>query len=142
VIMNSPDDLTAEEIFDDVFTTWEISFQDSQHLEAIPPKTWEYDISDMTLLPNKQGMIFSGVNNYQQNDTFEYELFYYEWGADDYIRLTEFGGNASRPTIHDEETVYFTVDENFAGKKPDYHLYKQNLADGAYTEIDLSPPLP
>lgn len=135
--MESQDADTPDEIFEDTFQIWKLPFQQQRDLENMTPSMWEYDIQSMTIVPNEDGVVFSGVNNYAQGDIFEYELFYYEWNAEDYKRLTDLGGNAFRAIFSNENTMYFTVDKNFGRKNPSYHLYKMNIQDETYTEVEL-----
>src|SRR5699024_2949154 len=78
-------------------TIYELPLTNQRELTDVGPKSWDHDIAGMGLLANHEGMVFSAVNNYEQGGTFEYELFYYEWDAPDYERLTELQGNAERP---------------------------------------------
>lgn len=129
---------TAEDIFELPETVYRIPYNDQRNMEAVRPPTWDRDIVGMGLLPNNQGMVFSGVHNSAEGGVFEYELFYYEWDAADYQRLTDFEGNATRAIIRNEQDLYFTVDLAFAKKNSDYRLYKMNLQDKKFDEIRLN----
>jgi len=110
-------------------TVYELPLTNQREVIDVGPKTWEHDITGMGLLVNHKGMVFSGVNNFEQGDIFEYELFYYEWNAPDYERLTELQGNAERPINRINDTLYFVVDENFGSDQPAYHLYRMTMDD-------------
>lgn len=128
---------TAEEIFDYPDIVYRVPFNDKRNMTAISPPTWDRDIVGMTIDPQDEGMIFSGVHNFGQGTTYEYELFSYGWDTEEYERLTDFEGNATRPIFANDKDLYFVVDQAFGSKREDYHLYKMDFSDKQYVEILL-----
>lgn len=127
---------TAEESFDMKMRVFNISL-DGDKPVAISPKL-DVDIYDFTIEPNEDFMIYQAVSNPFSGETFQYELYKYDFETKEVQQLTELQEYAGHPVISRHmNKIFFIVDKRFGKKDADYHLYEMKLDGTEVTEIIL-----
>lgn len=129
---------TAEDIFETNQRVFALPLDNPEELSIVSDPKREIDIFDFTIIPEEPVMIFQSISNLNAGSTFQYELYDYNWDSGEERKLTDLQSYATSPTLAaDRRTVYFIVDDNFAGKTENNHLYKLELDTDTMTEIPL-----
>ncbi|WP_342536267.1 hypothetical protein [Sporosarcina sp. FSL K6-3508] len=124
---------SADEVFSSSQRIFEIPLDDPDGKSIISSPVQEEDIYDFTLVPERQEIIYQAVAGTGENGIFEYELFAFNWKTYQTEQLTALKEHTTKPVLGPDAKIYFMVDRNFAGRSPDYHLYRMNM-DGRNVE--------
>ncbi|EGQ26045.1 hypothetical protein HMPREF9372_1912 [Sporosarcina newyorkensis 2681] len=134
VQMDDDDDVqSADDVFSSSQRIFEIPLDEPDEKSIISSAFQAEDIYDFTLVPERQEIIYQAVAGTGENGIFEYELFVFNWKTYQTEQLTSLKEHASKPVLGPDEKIYFMVNRNFAGRSPDYHLYRMNM-DGRNVE--------
>lgn len=129
---------TADEIFATKQKIFEIPLENPENFKVISEKIPAEDIYDFAVMPDGEGIIYQAVSNFEKNETYQYELYYYDLEKGTAERLTNIKIYAGRPVIKSGgDTVYFIVNKGFATSKDDYYLYEINIDGGEAVHIPL-----
>lgn len=127
---------TAEDIFDAQQKIFKVPLESPETLSVISDPKKEIDIYDFAMLPDEEKIVYQSISNAKSGGTFQYELYLYDSSSNDETQLTNLQQYAASPVIA-ENYIYFITDFQFAGKHPDYRLYKIDLNGENPVEIEL-----
>lgn len=129
---------TAEDVFATKQRVFEVSLDQPESPTVVSKNDRNVDIYDFAMVPNKSAFIFQAVSTTNEEGTYEYELFQYNWNDQKETQLTHLKESASNPVIGaGSEKVLFMVDRKFGETKADYHLYQMDLDGENVEEIAL-----
>lgn len=129
---------TAEDSFMVKNRIFEIPLDKPEDKKIISDPDSDIDMYSFAITPKGHKMIYQALSNPNDEGTYEYELFMYDFESKESLQLTHFGKHASDPVIsEDGETVYFIVDTNFAQGAAINHLYKMSINGDNIEEIQL-----
>ncbi|MCM3758593.1 hypothetical protein M3197_14095 [Sporosarcina aquimarina] len=129
---------TAEEVFETKQRIFQIPLaQPDQPKKLFIPKDTE-DLYDFVLVPAHSLLIYQAVSGTNSKGTYEYELFSYNWETKEAKQLTFQKNYAARPLLGDDGQLYYMMDYNFAGRSPEYELFRMNLEDGETEQVQLT----
>lgn len=127
---------TAEDTFAVGLSMFQIPLDDPEAMSAIDMPF--DDIYDLAMPPDESGMIYQAVSNKGTNDTYEYELYYYNFKDQDYEQITDLKTHASSPVLApDNESIYFIEDAAFPQEHANNSLHKINIDGSNKTSIPL-----
>lgn len=136
------DDDSGAGTADDVFETKQRIFQiplehpDQPKLLFMPMQM--DDVYDFTLIPDLETAVYQAVAGTGDDGIFEYELFGFNWKTMKNEQLTFQKEHAARPVYGADGKLYYMIDYNFAGRKPDYSLFRMDLETGDTEHVPLN----
>ncbi len=95
------------------------------------------DLYDFALIPDHSTLVYQAVAGTNDRGVYEYELFGYNWESMKTERLTFQKENATRPVFGADQKLYYMVDYNFAGRQPDYTLFRMDVDGGDTEQVPL-----
>ncbi|GKV69679.1 hypothetical protein NCCP2716_21770 [Sporosarcina sp. NCCP-2716] len=130
---NDLESTTPEELYEANQRIFQIPLDrpDQPKIIFMPMETG--DLYDFALIPDHTTLIYQAVAGTNDRGIYEYELFGYNWGTMQTERLTFQKEHAARPVYGADQKLYYMVDYNFAGRQPDYTLFRMEL-NGSETE--------
>lgn len=135
------DDDEHAETADDIFSTsqriFEIPLDNPDEKSIISSPVQAEDIYDFIIIPESQEIVYQAVAGTDENGTYEYELFSFNWKTYQTGQLTTLKESASSPKLGADDKIYFMVDRNFGGRMPEYHLYKIDRDGKNIQEVPL-----
>lgn len=115
-----------------------IPIEQPENMSIVSKQDRTTDIYDFTIVPDKNEVIFQSASTTNNNGTYEYELYHYNWEDDQERQLTYLKESASRPIINPQDNkVSFMVDYQFGKKSNDYHLHQMDLNGENIEEVKL-----
>ncbi|WP_432352882.1 hypothetical protein [Sporosarcina sp. A2] len=131
------DDDTDVQAAEDAFETKGRVFKiplanpDREMVISIPEVTG--DLYDFVLISDRSELVYQAVAGTNSEGIYEYELFSYNWDTQSITQLTHLHAYVEYPIFRSDGKVYFMVDKNFGGMRPDNSLYRMN-PDGSDVE--------
>lgn len=136
------DDDEHAETADDIFSTsqriFEIPLDNPDEKSIISSPVQADDIYDFVIIPESQEIVYQAVGGTDENGSYEYELFKFNWRTYQTEQLTTLKESASNPKLGADDKIYFMVDRSFGERTPAYHLFTINRDGTSPKEIELN----
>ena len=136
IYIQMDDDLdvqTAEDTFETKGRVFKIHLAKPDHKMVISIPDETQDLYDFVLIPDRSELVYQAVAGSGADGILEYELFSYNWNTQHIQQLTELHAYAEYPMYGGDGKIYFVVDGEFGGMRPDNTVYRMN-PDGSNVE--------
>lgn len=129
---------TADDIFSSSQRIFEIPLNNPVEKSIISSPVQADDIYDFVIIPESQEIVYQAVGGTDENGTYEYELFTFNWRTYKTEQLTALKESSSNPKLGADDKIYFMVDRGFGQRTSDYHLYRIDRDGKSPTEVKLN----
>lgn len=140
IYIQMDDDLdvqTAEDTFDTKGRVFKIPLAKPDHKMVISIPEDTQDLYDFVLIPDRSELVYQAVAGTGEDGILEYELFSYNWDTQQIEQLTELHAYAEYPIYGGDGKIYFVVDDEFGGMRPDNAVYRMNPDGSDVEEVSL-----
>ncbi|MDN4608516.1 hypothetical protein [Sporosarcina highlanderae] len=128
---------SADDIFASKQRIFQIPLDTPEEKSIVSNPAGEVDIYDFLVLPDREELVYQAVGGTGANGVFEYELFSYNYETYETKQLTRLKEYTAKPILGPDGKIYFLVDRNFAGRQPDFHIYRMSKGGKDIEEIKL-----
>ncbi|WP_025786363.1 hypothetical protein [Sporosarcina sp. D27] len=128
---------TAADTFETKGRVFKIALSNSDHKMVISIPEDTQDLYDFVLIPDRSELVYQAVAETNSEGIFEYELFSYNWDTQSITQLTNLHEYAEYPIYGADGKVYFMVDKDFGGRRPDNSLYRMSPDGSDVEEVSL-----
>ncbi|VDG93659.1 Uncharacterised protein [Lysinibacillus sphaericus] len=128
---------TAEDTFETKGRVFKIPLSNPDHKMVISIPEDTQDLYDFVLIPDRSELVYQAVAGTNSEGIFEYELFSYNWDTQSITQLTHLQEYAEYPIYGADGKVYFMVDHDFGGSRPDNSLYRMSPDGSNVEEVSL-----